>query len=45
MRTQYRLTSKKIRTDKGGEWINNAGKAYAKNMGIQWEPTGPYAQN
>jgi hypothetical protein len=42
MRIQYRLTSKKIRIDEDGEWINNAGEAYAKNMRIQWEPTEPY---
>ena len=45
MRIQYGLTSKKIRTDENREWINNAGEAYTKSMGIQWEPTGPYAQS
>jgi hypothetical protein len=34
MRIQYKLTPKKIRTDEDGEWINNAGEAYAKNIGI-----------
>jgi hypothetical protein len=42
MRIQYRFTSKKIRTDEDGEWINNIGEAYAKNIRIQWELTRSY---
>jgi histone deacetylase 1/2 len=45
MKTQHGITPKRIRTDEGGEWVNHAAEQYTKDMGMQWEPTAPYAQS
>jgi hypothetical protein len=34
-------TPKRIRTDSGGEWLNQDTKKFAIEHGIQWEPTAP----
>jgi hypothetical protein len=43
IQTQFHKTSKRIRTNCGKKWLNNALSSFATKKGIQWELTAPYS--
>jgi len=45
IKTQFKKTPKRIRTDCGREFLNEELEAVATEKGIQWEPTAPYSQS